>query len=118
MLTGLLEPTNEPCAIAKIAGIKMCDACNRQCLFAGFRDVARADNFFSAGMPIPPSRRAPAFFAERCDLRYLARSCQQGIGLRIPATDARCRLWGLHDVRYQRESNCLNGSWDVNDHQA
>jgi GDP-L-fucose synthase len=26
LLTGLLEPTNEPYAIAKIAGIKMCDA--------------------------------------------------------------------------------------------
>ncbi len=29
-MTGLLEPTNEPYAIAKIAGIKMCDAYNRQ----------------------------------------------------------------------------------------
>lgn len=30
LLTGLLEPTNEPYAIAKIAGIKMCAAYNRQ----------------------------------------------------------------------------------------
>jgi GDP-L-fucose synthase len=30
LLTGLLEPTNEPYAIAKIAGIKMCDSYNRQ----------------------------------------------------------------------------------------
>jgi GDP-L-fucose synthase len=30
LLTGLLEPTNEPYAIAKIAGIKMCDAYDRQ----------------------------------------------------------------------------------------
>ncbi len=30
LLTGLLEPTNEPYAIAKIAGIKMCAAFNRQ----------------------------------------------------------------------------------------
>jgi len=30
LLTGLLEPTNEPYAIAKISGIKMCDAYNRQ----------------------------------------------------------------------------------------
>ncbi len=30
LLTGLLEPTNEPYAMAKIAGIKMCDAYNRQ----------------------------------------------------------------------------------------
>jgi len=30
LLTGRLEPTNEPYAIAKIAGIKLCEACNRQ----------------------------------------------------------------------------------------
>ena len=30
LLTGLLEPTNEPYAIAKIAGIKMCDAFRAQ----------------------------------------------------------------------------------------
>jgi GDP-L-fucose synthase len=30
LLTGALEPTNEPYAIAKIAGIKMCEAYNRQ----------------------------------------------------------------------------------------
>jgi GDP-L-fucose synthase len=30
LLTGKLEPTNEPYAIAKIAGIKMCEAYNRQ----------------------------------------------------------------------------------------
>jgi GDP-L-fucose synthase len=30
LLTGLLEPTNEPYAIAKIAGIKLCESLNRQ----------------------------------------------------------------------------------------
>ena len=30
LLTGRLEPTNEPYAIAKIAGIKMCESYNRQ----------------------------------------------------------------------------------------
>lgn len=30
LLTGLLEPTNEPYAVAKIAGIKMCEAYNKQ----------------------------------------------------------------------------------------
>ncbi len=30
LLTGILEPTNEPYAVAKIAGIKMCEAYNRQ----------------------------------------------------------------------------------------
>jgi len=31
LLTGKLEPTNEPYAIAKIAGIKLCESYNRQC---------------------------------------------------------------------------------------
>jgi len=30
LLTGVIEPTNEPFAVAKIAGIKMCQAYNRQ----------------------------------------------------------------------------------------
>lgn len=30
LMTGLLEPTNEPYAMAKIAGIKMCESYNRQ----------------------------------------------------------------------------------------
>lgn len=30
LLTGVLEPTNEPYAIAKIAGMKMCECFNRQ----------------------------------------------------------------------------------------
>ena len=30
LLTGTLEPTNEPYAIAKIAGIKLCESFNRQ----------------------------------------------------------------------------------------
>ena len=30
LLTGMLEPTNEPYAIAKIAGIKICESYNRQ----------------------------------------------------------------------------------------
>ncbi|MBD2715731.1 GDP-L-fucose synthase [Microvirga sp. STR05] len=38
LLTGLLEPTNEPYALAKIAGVKMCDAYRAQ----------YGDNFISA----------------------------------------------------------------------
>jgi len=30
MLTGPIEPTNEPFAVAKIAGVRFCQACNRQ----------------------------------------------------------------------------------------
>jgi len=50
LMTGPLEPTNEPYAIAKIAGIKMCEAYNRQ-YGTKFRSVmptnlyGRKDNF-------------------------------------------------------------------------
>ena len=37
LLTGKLEPTNEPYAIAKIAGIKMCESYNRQ--YANSHDI-------------------------------------------------------------------------------
>ncbi|HBS78091.1 MAG TPA: GDP-fucose synthetase, partial [Pseudomonas sp.] len=30
LVTGVLEPTNEPYAVAKIAGIKLCESYNRQ----------------------------------------------------------------------------------------
>jgi len=30
LLTDVLELTNEPCALAKIAGIKLCDSYNRK----------------------------------------------------------------------------------------
>jgi len=39
LLTGPLEPTNEPYAIAKISGIKMCDSYNRQYKNIDFRCV-------------------------------------------------------------------------------
>jgi GDP-L-fucose synthase len=38
LLTGLLEPTNEPYAVAKIAGIKLCESFNRQ-YGADFRSI-------------------------------------------------------------------------------
>lgn len=47
LLTGLLEPTNQPYAIAKIAGIEMCDAYNRQ-YGADFR-AAMPTNLYGPG---------------------------------------------------------------------
>lgn len=47
LLTGILEPTNEPYAIAKIAGIKMCEAYNRQ-YGTRYRSVMPA-NLFGPG---------------------------------------------------------------------
>ena len=60
LLTGPLEPTNEPYAIAKIAGIKLCEAYNRQ---YGTRFVSvmptnlygPGDNFDLAGSHVLPA---------------------------------------------------------------
>nr|WP_274600251.1 GDP-L-fucose synthase [Thiocystis violacea] len=60
LLTGLLEPTNEPYAIAKIAGIKLCESYNRQ-YGADFRSVmptnlyGPGDNFDLANSHVLPA---------------------------------------------------------------
>ncbi|HSQ03878.1 MAG TPA: GDP-L-fucose synthase, partial [Burkholderiales bacterium] len=47
LLTGPLEATNEPYAIAKIAGIKLCESCNRQ--YATRYLCAMPSNLFGPG---------------------------------------------------------------------
>lgn len=60
LLTGVLEPTNEPYAIAKIAGIKLCESYNRQ-YNTDFRSVMPTnlyginDNFHSENSHIIPA---------------------------------------------------------------
>lgn len=60
LLTGLLEPTNEPYAIAKIAGIKLCESYNRQ-YGTDFRSVmptnlyGPGDNFDLANSHVLPA---------------------------------------------------------------
>lgn len=52
LLTGPLEPTNEPYAVAKIAGIKMCDAYRRQ---FGFDAIsAMPSNIYGVGDNFDP----------------------------------------------------------------
>ena len=59
LLSGLLEPTNEPYAIAKIAGIKLCESYNRQ-HGTDFRSVMPTnlygthDNFHSENSHVIP----------------------------------------------------------------
>jgi GDP-L-fucose synthase len=59
LLTGILEPTNEPYAIAKIAGIKLCESYNRQHA-TDFRSVmptnlyGTGDNFHSENAHVIP----------------------------------------------------------------
>lgn len=60
LLTGLLEPTNEPYAIAKIAGIKLCESYNRQ-YDTDFRSVmptnlyGQNDNFHPENSHVLPA---------------------------------------------------------------
>lgn len=54
LLTGILEPTNEPYAIAKIAGIKMCESYNRQ-FGVDYRSVMPS-NLFGPGDNFHPER--------------------------------------------------------------
>jgi nucleoside-diphosphate-sugar epimerase len=60
LLTGALEPTNEPYAIAKIAGIKLCESYNRQ-YGTDFRSVmptnlyGPGDNFDANGSHVIPA---------------------------------------------------------------
>jgi GDP-L-fucose synthase len=60
LLTGTLEPTNEPYAIAKIAGIKLCESYNRQ-YGTDFRSVmptnlyGPGDNFDLANSHVIPA---------------------------------------------------------------
>lgn len=60
LLTGPLEPTNEPYAIAKIAGIKMCESFNRQ-FDTDFRSVmptnlyGPGDNFHPENSHVVPA---------------------------------------------------------------
>ena len=60
LLTGILEPTNEPYAIAKIAGIKLCESYNRQ-YGVDYRSVmptnlyGPGDNFHPANSHVLPA---------------------------------------------------------------
>jgi GDP-L-fucose synthase len=60
LLTGTLEPTNEPYAVAKIAGIKLCESYNRQ-YGVDYRSVMPTnlygpqDNFHSANSNVIPA---------------------------------------------------------------
>lgn len=60
LLTGVLEPTNEPYALAKIAGIKLCESYNRQ-YGTDFRSVMPTnlyginDDFYSENSHVIPA---------------------------------------------------------------
>ena len=69
LLTGTLEPTNEPYAIAKIAGIKMCESYNRQ-YGRDFRSVMPT-NLYGPGDNYHPenSHVIPALIRRLCEAK-------------------------------------------------
>jgi len=73
LLTGVLEPTNEPYAIAKIAGIKLCESYNRQ-YGVDYRSVMPAnlygpgDNFHPQNSHVLPALIRRFHEAARDDL--------------------------------------------------
>ena len=74
LLTGPLEPTNEPYAIAKIAGIRLCDAYNRQ--YGTNFISAMPTNMYGPGDNYHPenSHVLPAMIRKM----HLAKSLEQG----------------------------------------
>lgn len=85
LLTGILEPTNEPYAIAKIAGIKMCEAYNRQ-YGTRFRSVMPT-NLYGPGdnYHLENSHVVPAMIRKF----HLAKLAMAGNGEAIRADEAR-----------------------------
>jgi GDP-L-fucose synthase len=84
-LTGILEPTNEPYAVAKIGGIKMCDSYNRQ-YGTDYRAVMPT-NLYGPGdtYDLENSHVIPAII-RKC---HLARLAEQGDRDAIDSEEAR-----------------------------
>jgi len=74
LLTGTLEPTNEPYAIAKIAGIKLCESYNRQ-YGRDYRSVmptnlyGQNDNFHPENSHVIPAMMRRFHEAKECGAR-------------------------------------------------
>jgi GDP-L-fucose synthase len=90
LLTGPLEPTNEPYAIAKIAGIRLCDAYNRQ--YGTNFISAMPTNMYGPGDNYHPenSHVLPAFIRRM----HLARALELGDWDAITAVYNRERTQG------------------------
>lgn len=77
LLTGTLEPTNEPYAIAKIAGIKLCESYNRQYKKDNidFRSVmptnmyGKGDNYHPKNSHVIPALIRKIHFAKKNNLK-------------------------------------------------
>ncbi len=109
LLTHVLEPTNEPYAIAKIAGIKMCESYNRQ-YGTSYRSVmptnlyGQGDNYHLEDSHVIPAMLRKYHLAKLAEDGDLAgiRNDEQKYGS-IPADI--CQALG-----YDRDKNFLNTS--------
>ena len=92
LLTGILEATNEPYAIAKIAGIKMCESYNRQ-YGRDYRSVMPT-NLFGPGDNYHPenSHVVPALIRRFHEAKK--RQSRRSFSLGIRQTEARIPLCG------------------------
>ena len=84
LLTGPLEPTNDAYAVAKIAGIKMCEAYNRQ---YGTRYLAvMPTNLYGPGdnFDLANSHVLPALIRKFHEAKDAARPHGDGLGQRHP----------------------------------
>ncbi len=109
LLTGILEPTNEPYAIAKIAGIKMCESYNRQ-YGTSYRSVmptnlyGQGDNYHLENSHVIPAMLRKYHLAKRAedgDVEGIKKD-EQTYG-QIP--DDICQALG-----YDKNNNSLNTS--------
>ena len=115
LLTGPLEPTNEPYAIAKIAGIRLCDAYNRQ---YGTNFISAmptnmygpGDNYHPENSPVLPAfiRRMHLAHALECgELEELARiyTREQRIEAGSQMSEEKLLAWlgksGIHRLKPQ-----------------
>ncbi len=114
LLTGILEPTNEPYAIAKISGIKMCESYNRQ-YDTDFRAVmptnlyGPGDNYHLENSHVIPAIMRKYHLAKCAiggDLQAIERDQEVfgpipsgigrmlGLGLHPPVAPPHVQLWG------------------------
>jgi len=104
LLTGPLEPTNEPYAIAKIAGIRLCDAYNRQ--YGTNFISAMPTNMYGPGDNYHPqnSHVLPAFIRRM----HLARLLEEGDWEELEhiyIAESRAVGRGMSNVESDRASN-------------
>lgn len=94
LLTGLLEPTNEPYAIAKIAGIKMCESYNRQ---YGTKFIAvMPTNLYGPGDNFHPenSHVLPALIRRFHEAKMKQETRSKESGVRSEEQDDAVVIWG------------------------